>query len=454
MSSPDDERGARPRRQRRLRPASTEPPPRRPRRPAGNRRRVGDEGAAEPELTPPENARAKAGRNRRTRAPEDAPRNPASGEPPRVDHGEEVHEVAAPVRFPGKRSPRADFDSFPEIDEDGLDEGSLDDADEVEALDSVRPPSVARERLGAFVARVRWVLRWTLRLALAAALGAGVYFGGTELHRFVRSADAFAIQEIEIEGLERLERDALLEVAGIRPGVNVFERDPEEVRAALLAQPWIAEAEVQRRLPGSFRVQVVEHHPVALLEFAPVELGDVRGPQTGNTDASGSEATPDGVDSALNAERRFLIADDARLFKVYEEGVDPDDLPAVRGVDRLRFASDRAYRRALLGEIVALFDAWRAAGLWRREPPREIEVSSDRRFTALAGEAEPIRVALGFAPHRQKLRRLRRLLDRTDPMDLRPEYVLLDNVRRPDRVTVRFHEVPEPVAPEDPAEPR
>lgn len=384
-----------------------------------------------------ENERGKPTKgNRRTR-PKVAT-NPASEDaPPSVEELESLG-----MSFPKKHALARLQETSASSSDDEPSELFVDRPHSAEALDSMPPMPVPSGRMRELVRRIdaglRWLFRWTVRVVVTIGIGAGVYFGGIELHRFVRTADAFAIREIQVEGRERLERDEILRAAGIDLGTNVFERDPEEVRARLLAHPWVAEAEVTRQLPGAYSIGVVEHHPVALLEFAPLEGAE--------TDRTGMDTEDRPV-----AEDVFLIADDARLFKVYEEGSDPGDLPRVSGVDRARFVSDRGYRRALLAEVVALFDAWRAAGLWRREPPQRVEVSSDRRYTALAGEEEPIRLALGFAPHRQKLRRLRRLLDRVGEMELRPEYVLLDNVRRPDRVTVRFHEVPMPDAPEEPS---
>jgi hypothetical protein len=46
-------------------------------------------------------------------------------------------------------------------------------------------------------------------------------------------------------------------------------------------------------------------------------------------------------------------------------------------------------------------------------------------------------VRLGQGPYRGKIERLRRVLDELGARHTRPLYVYLDNLRRPDRVTVR-----------------
>ncbi|MEO0326761.1 MAG: FtsQ-type POTRA domain-containing protein, partial [Myxococcota bacterium] len=199
---------------------------------------------------------------------------------------------------------------------------------------------------------------------------------------------------------------AVLRAAGVALGDNVFSHPPSAVREALEAHPWVAEAQVERRLPGTLRVSLAEHRPVAL----------------------------------LLAGEDYLVGEDASLFKRWRAG-DPADLPVVTGVDRRRFAGDRAYRTALLRELVALTHDHRAAGLWRRLPLHEVHVEANGHLSLYAGEG-PLYVRLGAAPHGPQLRRLRRVLDRLAEDELEAAYVFLDNVRRPDRVTVRLREVP------------
>ena len=80
---------------------------------------------------------------------------------------------------------------------------------------------------------------------------------------------------------------------------------------------------------------------------------------------------------------------------------------------------------------------YRGAGLWRREPISELHIEPDDGISLYVGSDNTL-VRLGQGPYRQKLRRLRRVLERLKARDLRPQYVYLDNVRRPDRVTVRL----------------
>jgi len=168
---------------------------------------------------------------------------------------------------------------------------------------------------------------------------------------------------------------------------------------------------VSRRLPDSFAVTVREHHAVAVIALTK------------------TDDDPGGL---------YLIAEDGTVFKRVGEG-DPVDLPVVTGVDRGRFIRDLAFRTRVVLEVVALLHDYRGAGLWRREPIGEIHVESNDGLSLYVGD-DALHVRLGRGPYRQKLRRLRRVLDRLGEQESRAAYVYLDNVRRPDRVTVRLRD--------------
>ncbi len=268
---------------------------------------------------------------------------------------------------------------------------------------------VWRERARSAWARTRRPLWVAARVGLVLVVVAGAVAVGRLVERHVRTSPAFATKTIALEGAERLGREEVLEAAGLAPGQNVFDMAPEDAQARLVAHPWIAEAVVRRRLPDTFEVSVREHRAVAVLALGRAEdEGD-----------------------AL-----YLVGEDGTVFKRVTEG-DPLDLPVITGIDRARFSRDRAWRASVLVEIVALLSDYRGAGLWRREPIGEVHVGPDDGLSLYVGE-DATQIRLGRGPFRQKLRRLRRVLDRLDEREASPAYVLLDNVRRPDRVTVRL----------------
>lgn len=269
------------------------------------------------------------------------------------------------------------------------------------------PRPSLRERLAgarAFGARLRRPVERMARAALVIVVGVGALALGRLVERHVRTSPAFAVREIALEGNVRLTREELLAAAGLGLEQNVFDVAPEEAERRLGEHPWVSEAQVRRRLPGSYALEVRERRAVALLV-----LGDV-----------------------------FLVAEDGAVFKVAEDG-DPVDLPVITGVERERFTRDRAFRTSVLLEAVALLHDYRGAGLWSREPIGELHVERDDGLSLYLGE-DATYVRLGHGPFREKLRRLRTVMDELGERGARAAYVYLDNERRPDRVTVRVRE--------------
>lgn len=267
-----------------------------------------------------------------------------------------------------------------------------------------KPPRLQRLRRTFALLRERVrgpaLLIGRLALMVIAALASVALYRVVD--RWVRTAPEFELTAIAVEGEERLEEAELRAIADVRLGDNVFARSPDEMRQSLLGHPWVADAEVTRRLPGTLRIVVREHHPVALLL----------------------------LDDA------YLISDDGIVIKRTEPG-DPTDLPLITGVERARFVTDLGFRTQLLASAVALVSEYESAGLMRRATLSEIHVEPSDELTLFVGD-EAIEVRLGSGPYRRKLERFARVLDELRREEAHAAYVFLDNVRRPDRVTVRL----------------
>jgi cell division protein FtsQ len=257
-------------------------------------------------------------------------------------------------------------------------------------------------------------------LMLAGAL-AGAVMLGKLLQRHLTTSRAFAIDKIEVQGLVRMERPEVLAAAGIAEGRNVFEHSPSEVQARLLKHPWVAEASVTRRLPGSFAIRVREREAVALLVVEP--CGNSQGLR------SDDSACDDG--SAL-----YLLSDDGKLFKRFD-AKDPVDLPVVTGIDRERFGSDPEFHQTILLEVAQLLHEYKSQGLWAKLPISELHLTASDGFSLYVG-ADLTLVRLGVPPFAQKLPKMKKVFARLEQEHASAEYVYLDNEERPDRVTVRL----------------
>lgn len=242
------------------------------------------------------------------------------------------------------------------------------------------------------------------QLAAVLAVLALLAWAGRGLYRYVRSSEAFAIREVSVEGHHRLDEMEVRSVAQLLEGQNVFEVPPAEAQKHLLGHPWIKTAEVTRRLPGQYRIVIEERRPVALAVL----------------------------------DQLYLVSDDGVVFKRLSVD-DSADLPVITGIASERFYDDFDYRTALLLRSLAVLQDYEGSGLSEDEPVSEIHFEGERNVELFIGK-DGVHIRLGADHHRQKLRRFRRILEGLEREKSRPAYVYLDNVRRPNRVTVRLQD--------------
>jgi cell division protein FtsQ len=259
-----------------------------------------------------------------------------------------------------------------------------------------------RERLAGWVFGHRLQVRRAGKAVLAGIAVAGLIWLGDRTYAYARSAEAFAIAEVEVLGNHQLGAIDVRRAAGVQIGSNIFEVSSEDARNHLLQHPWVEDATVVRKLPGRVRIEVVERTPVALVAL----------------------------------DQLYLVSDEGAVFK--RLGVDdPVDLPVITGIASERFYDDLDYRTEVLLGSMALLHDYEGAGLADREPVSEIHFDGANGIELFVG-ADGMNVRLGNGQHRQKLRRFRRVLERLEREKTRPSYVYLDNVRSPERVTVRL----------------
>ena len=115
-------------------------------------------------------------------------------------------------------------------------------------------------------ARVLAALRTFAGVVLVAGTSVGVAWVA---RRHVMTSARFAISEVFVSGNDHRPTDAIVAESGLQIGANVFVADLDAAQARLLADPWIADAALARRLPGTIVVHVTERRAAAL-----VALGD------------------------------------------------------------------------------------------------------------------------------------------------------------------------------------
>jgi cell division protein FtsQ len=258
------------------------------------------------------------------------------------------------------------------------------------------PPSRAKVALG----KATGVAKWLVGASLVVATSGLVAFGAK---RYMTHSPRFAVVDLSVSGNVRLPEDAVFARAELATGENIFSVDVDAARKRLEADPWISSATVQRKLPGTVVVSVVEYEPRAL--------------------------------SAVEG-RLFLVARGGEMFKEVTPG-DPMDLPVITGVSAADVGGDREQVTRTLAAAIDLVEDIEAKGFGKRYPVQEVHLEADGTIAVLLGQ-NGIALHLGQAPFRGKLEQAERVFAELSQRKTEPSIVFLDNESTPERVVVRM----------------
>jgi len=86
------------------------------------------------------------------------------------------------------------------------------------------------------------------------------------------------VADITVEGRETTDRETILAALAAGPGTPILAVSPTRVKEQLEALPWVRTAVIERRLPGTLYVRLVERKPLALWQHGgKLELIDREG---------------------------------------------------------------------------------------------------------------------------------------------------------------------------------
>jgi cell division protein FtsQ len=98
----------------------------------------------------------------------------------------------------------------------------------------------------------------------AAAVLVVVGYGSYTIIHYARTSPRFDVKKVEVAGLKRAAETDVLAQARLPDGANVFSIDLDQVRERVEALKWVRFASVQRVLPDTIAIHVVERQPVGL----------------------------------------------------------------------------------------------------------------------------------------------------------------------------------------------
>jgi cell division protein FtsQ len=104
-----------------------------------------------------------------------------------------------------------------------------------------------------------------LTIATKVVAAIGIVVGGLWIWQHTQSDSRFAVKEIEITGVKHTPRAALASVTAAYTGTNLFKIDIARVQKDLRGLSWVSRIDIEKKLPGTLRINVTERVPVALV---------------------------------------------------------------------------------------------------------------------------------------------------------------------------------------------
>lgn len=157
-------------------------------------------------------------------------------------------------------------------------------------------------------------IRPHLRIALPVLAMSLVLGAATQSPHALRRMDSFTVDRVEVHGTRYLAPADVLEAAGIDLRSNVWD-ESERWIAAMERHPMIRSASIERKLPSTLRVTLVETEPVALARVPTLQPVDGDGrvlpiaPEDGGLDLPilAESSAMDASGTLMNARMRAAV---------------------------------------------------------------------------------------------------------------------------------------------------
>jgi cell division protein FtsQ len=138
------------------------------------------------------------------------------------------------------------------------------------------PPSRRRRRIAPAVRRAA---PWAVAVVLAAGgcggvvlsrlpVGQAVLDGAADRVVAASAALGLVVENIEVEGRETTDGATILAALAAERGTPILAVSPRRAKQKLESLPWVRSAAIERRLPGTLLVRLVERHPLAVWQHA------------------------------------------------------------------------------------------------------------------------------------------------------------------------------------------
>ena len=226
-----------------------------------------------------------------------------------------------------------------------------------------------------------------LAVVFASVLGVyGVYRGANwVLNELVYENKAFAVREIDMQTDGTLPLPQLRRWARVKFGDNLLALDLARVKRDLELVTLVQSASVERILPHTLRIRVVEREPLAQVKVLRPRPGTGLEPQTYYIDADGWLMAP------LTSEPPGISAELAEL------------LPRIDGINPVELQAGRRIMLPQLQAALQLVAAFSESPMQEIVDLKRIDISNPDELVVTTGQASEI--VFGLSDFDQQLRR-------------------------------------------------
>ena len=136
-------------------------------------------------------------------------------------------------------------------------------------------PRERRDERGA--ERFKAILRRTIRVALLLLFLFLSLFAVHRIYAHLLEDQFFQVKRIEVEGNQKVSREAILSLARMEEMSNLFTVKLAEVAGRIGSHPWIEQVRVSKVFPNTMVIQVEERKPIAILQLEELYYIDAKG---------------------------------------------------------------------------------------------------------------------------------------------------------------------------------
>lgn len=228
-------------------------------------------------------------------------------------------------------------------------------------------------------------------------------FAAIEAYVYAVSSPYFAVAQIDVEGLEMVERQSFLKDVQLVEGMNIFDVDVERVELLGESLDWVADVRVERALPDRVEIKVTERQVAAVLIDEDYLLVEKTGEIFKELDAA------DPVNLVL--ERPLMT------------GLNAEDLKTDAGKSRFK-------------DGLAAVTQYQAMDLSKNHPISEVHIDPVMGISMVTADGIGTEIRLGTGMIGQRLKRLAVVFRSLDEDELEADYILIDHEENLDRVVV------------------